>query len=233
MIKEPIRKTGEALGKIKEKLFSLVKQYLKKKAFFSIEEIVEYSFQRLKSGTDVNKRRLEKILKIFIKEKQIIPGTKLLRENILENSTREEIYSFILENASSNINEIMKSQNIGSNQALWHLDFLEKFQFIRSTNIGNQKLFFEFDMDSSYDEIQFYLKNEKIKNIISLMENHPSPFKTTNIKEKLKMNYNTVKKYLKILNDLNLVKVLKENNQSSYILDVANYHETLNKIKNF
>ena len=233
LIREPVRKEEQSIEDVEERLYNLVKQYLKKQPFFSIEEIIEYSHQRLKAYSNVNKLSLEKILKSFIKKKQIIPGTKLLKEDILENPTRENIYNFILNNAGANINEVMKFQNIGSNQAIWHLDFLEKFQFVRSVKLSNQKAFFDFKLDSSYDKVQFYLRNEKIEKIIDFMENNESALKATNISETLKMNYNTVKKYLKILNELQFIRILKENGQRSYILDFEIYRETLDKIGSF
>ena len=65
-----------------------------------------------------------------------------MKNNIIEHPIRNEIYNYIRNNPS-NINEIMKAINIGSNQALWHLSCLEKFRFTRSKKIENQRIIFE------------------------------------------------------------------------------------------
>jgi len=224
LIKEPLQNAKNAV-------YNLIKKYMKKQPFFSIEEIIEYSNQRLKSNPNINKIKIEKILKSLIKKKIIILGTKLVKENILDNQIRENIYNYIESNAGTNVNEIMRSQNIGSNQVIWHLNFLEQFQFVRPSKIGNQKAYFKFDIDSHYDEIQFYLRNDKVKKIINLMEKSESSLSPTKISKTLKMNYNTAKKYLEILGELNLLKIFSDDKTKSYSFNHENYNETLEILK--
>ncbi len=103
-------------------VLKIVKEYLEKKTFFSIIDMIEYISYRVKK-TDLNRNKIEQIIKNLIKKRIIIPGTKLMKNNIIENPKRNEIYNFIKKNPS-NINEIMKALNTGSNQALWHLSCL-------------------------------------------------------------------------------------------------------------
>ena len=232
MIREPIQKAKNGVKNGVNKLvYNLVKKYMKKQAFFSIEEMVEYTNQRLKSNSNINRVKIEQVLKSLIKRKIIIPGTKLVKENILDNQLREEIYNYIKSNAGTNINEIMKVHSIGSNHALWHLDFLEKFQFIRDERISNQKVYFKFDLDSQYDNIQFYLRNDRVQRMIELMGKSESSLSPTKISKILKMNYNTAKKYLEVLRDLNIVKIFGDNKSKSYSLNHENYTEVLEVLK--
>ena len=118
-------------------VLSIVKEYLTKKTFFSINDIVEFVSNRVRLNPDINRNKIELIVKSLIKKRIIIPGTRLMKNNIIENPTRNEIFNYI--NAKpSNINEIMKVLKIGSNQALWHLSCLEKFQFVRSEKMGSR-----------------------------------------------------------------------------------------------
>ena len=115
-------------------VLGLVKEYLAKKTFFSINDIIEYVNNRVKLNPNINRNKIELVIKSLIKKRIIIPGTKLMKNNIMENLKRVKIYNFI-KKYPSNINEIMRALNTGSNQALWHLSCLEKFQFVRSKKI--------------------------------------------------------------------------------------------------
>jgi len=205
-------------------VFDLVKEYLKKKPFFSIEDIVIFINNRVKLNPNINKNRIEKIIKKLIKKRVLIPGTKLMKNNIIEHPVRNEIFNLI-EQTPSNINEIMKALNIGSNQVLWHLSCLEKFQFVRSKIFENQRVFFKFDVNPEFDELYFYLKQNIVKEIITFIQVEKKEFKITEIANGLKKNYNTIKKYLKILQNLQLITIKRQNRKVLFSLNEDKYFE--------
>ena len=202
----------------------LIREYLKKKPFFSIEDIVVFINNRVKSNPYLNKNSIELIIKNLIKKRILIPGTKLMKNNIIEHPIRNEIYNFIKKNPS-NINEIMKAINIGVNQTLWHLSCLEKFRFTRSKKIGNQKIIFEYDSNPEYDMLFFYLKRNIVQEIIDFMIKENKTLKGTEISTGLKKNYNTIKKYLEILKNLDLVTIEKENKKVSFKINAEKYYK--------
>jgi len=202
----------------------LIREYLKKKPFFSIEDIVVFINNRVKSNPYLNKNSIELIIKNLIKKRILIPGTKLMKNNIIEHPIRNEIYNHIKKNPS-NINEIMKAINIGSNQTLWHLSCLEKFRFTRSKKIGNEKIIFEYDSNPEYDILFFYLKRKIVQEIIDFMIKENKTLKGTEISNGLKKNYNTIKKYLEILKNLDLVTIEKENKKVSYKINAEKYYK--------
>ncbi|MFW9784981.1 MAG: hypothetical protein ACFFFB_22055, partial [Candidatus Heimdallarchaeota archaeon] len=175
-------------------VLELVKEYLNKKVFFSLEDIITFINYRSRAYPYLNRNMIEKILKKLIKKRILIPGTKLMKNNIIEHPIRNEIYNYIKTNPS-NINEIMKAINIGGNQTLWHLSCLEKFQFTRSRKIDNQRIVFEYDSNPELDELYYYLNQDIVKEIIELMKIENKKLKLTKIANDLKKNYNTVKKY--------------------------------------
>lgn len=213
-------------------IYNLTKEFLKHKVFFSITDILDFLSYRLKYNPNVNRSKIEPILKNLIKKKYIFPGTQLVRDNILEVPLRREIYQHIKSNPGININEIMRALNIGSNQVLWHLKFLEKFQFIRLMKIQNQKAFFKFELDNSNDKTYFYLRKEKIKKIIKLLENEKEALSSTKISNRLQFHYNTSKKYLEILSNLNLIKIARkdDNGNNYFILNSKNYYYILKSL---
>ena len=187
-----------------------------------MKDIVEFINNRVRHNPDINKNRIELIIKSLIKKRIIIPGTKLMKQDIIDNPTRNEIYKYIKQNPGKNINEIMKMHNLGSNLALWHLSALEKFQFVRSKKISNRCVFFKFDSDPKCDQLYYYMANAIVQSIIKLMKNE-RPFKITDIADGLKKNHNTIKKYLEALTDLNLVEIEKEKSRNLYKLNKERY----------
>lgn len=208
--------------KSKSVVLEIVKEFLKKKTFFSIEDIVVFVNNRVRRNPNLNKNSIEIIIKSFIKKRIIIPGTKLMKNNIIENPKRNEIFNLIKKNPS-NINQIMKTLNLGSNQALWHLSCLEKFQFVRSKKITNRRIFFRFDSNPNFDELNYYLRVKIVQKIILFMKNEKKALKITEIATGMKKNHNTIKKYLDILIGLKLINTEKEKNRIGYKLDQENY----------
>ena len=155
---------------------NIIREYLKKKPFFSIEDIVVFINNRVRANPNLNRNSIEIIIKNLIKKRVLIPGTKLMKNNIIEHPIRNEIYNYIRKNPS-NINDIMKAIRIGSNQALWHLSCLEKFRFTRSKKIENQRIIFDYDSDSDLDEFYYYLNQDIVKDIITLLRDGKTSFK--------------------------------------------------------
>ncbi len=216
------------------KVYDLIQEYLKKKPFFLIEEVIDFVSYRLKSNQMFNRDRIKLILKELMKKKMIIPGTKLVKDNVLEVPLRVEIYDFITAMPGTNLAEIIEYHEIGHNQASWHLLWLEKFEFIRSNVIGTQKAFFKADFDKKYDEVFFYLRNSKVKQIIKLLKEQTKSINPTKISEKLNIHYNTVRKYLDVLQKFNLLKEIDENKRKEYLLNpdmVKTVQNIIDKLK--
>ena len=201
---------------------NLIKEYLKKKPFFSIKDIVEYVNNRVRLNPNINRNSIEIIIKDLIKKRILIPGTKLMKNNIIEHPIRNEIYNYIRKNPS-NVNDIMKAINIGANQALWHLSCLEKFRFTRSKKIDNQRIVFDYESNSDLDELHYYFKQDIVREIITLLKDEKTSFKITEIATKLNRNYNTVKKYLEILRNLNLMIIEKDKKRTLFRVDLEKY----------
>ncbi|MFX1487839.1 MAG: hypothetical protein ACFFBI_01735 [Promethearchaeota archaeon] len=219
-----------SLENIESVVFQLVEEFLKKKTFFSINDVIEFVNNRVRRNPNINRNKIELIIKSLIKKRVIIPGTRLMKNNIIENPLRNKIFNFINKNPS-NINEIMREMKIGSNQALWHLSCLEKFRFIRSKKLNNHRIFFKFDSDPEFDKFHYYLNKDIVQNIISFIEKENKPLKITEIANGLKKNHSTVKKYLEILKNLKVIKSEKINGKNGYKLDLEHYSKIRKSIQ--
>ena len=220
----------KSLEDLESVVFSIVKEYLTKKTFFSINDIIEFVTNRVILNPNINRNKTELIIKSLIKKRVIIPGTRLMKNNIIENPTRNEIFNYI-NSKPSNINEIMRALNIGSNQALWHLSCLEKFQFVRSEKLNNHRIFFKFDSNPKFDKFHYYLNKDLVQIIITFMKEENKVFKITEIVDGLKKNHSTVKKYLDILKNLKLIKIEKVNGRNGFKLDLEQYSKVLKSIQ--
>ena len=112
---------------------------------------------------------------------------------------------------------------------------LEKFQFIKSKTIGNQKAYFKYCIKSTDLDIFFYLRKEKIKHIIILLKenNAQTGLNPSYMSKQLSMHYNTIRKYLMILLELNLIVKSRFKNQNKYILDIHTYNDKVSVFKNY
>lgn len=215
-----------------EEIYEILKEYLKKKkVHFIIKDLVNYICLRIKSNPNINRNSVILVLNELIKNKEIISGIKLLKENVLDSDRRKEIFDLIKKNPGINVNEIKNDLILGSHQALWHLHRLEEFEFIRALKYGNQKAFFDFKLELEYCKTFFYFRKDKVKQIIGLLESADSPLSPTSIAEKLNSNYATVKKYLEILIELKILSLANRDKIKSYILNHEYYKKTLKKLR--
>ena len=219
-----------SLDNLESIVFGLVKEYLTKKTFFSIIDIIEFVSNRVRLNPNLNRNKIELIIKSLIKKRIIIPGTKLMKNNIIEHPKRNEIYNYIKKNPS-NINEIMRALKIGSNQALWHLSCLEKFEFVRSKKLNNHRVFFKFDSNPKLDKFYHYTNKDIVLKIIEFMLKEDKPLKITEISNGMKKNHTTIKKYITILENLKLVETEKEKNRILYKLDKKKYNKVMKSIQ--
>jgi len=219
-----------SLDNLESIVFKLVKEYLTKKTFFSINDIVEFISNRVRLNPEINRNKIELIIKSLIRKKTIIPGTRLMKNNIIENPKRNEIYNFI-KKYPSNINEIMRNLKIGSNQALWHLSCLEKFEFVRSKKLNNHRIFFEFDLNPKLDKFYYYLNKDIVLKLIEFLSREGRPFKITEIANGMKKNHTTIKKYITILENLKLVETEKDKNRILFKLDIKKYNKVRKSIQ--
>lgn len=201
-----------------KRIYELAKEYLKKKPLFHLDEIIDFMVNRLNSNDNFNRRKINKLIKALIKKKRLVPGSKLVRDDILEVQKRVEILDFITAMPGTYIKEIMDYNEVGANQAIWHLKYLEKFGFIRSKKFGNQKAYFKANFREEYDEIFFYLRNSKVKKIINLLK-ETEAINPTEISDRLSIHYNTIRKYLNILKKFNLLVEIDEKHKKEYLLN--------------
>ncbi|HEC36854.1 MAG TPA: hypothetical protein ENI29_01375, partial [bacterium] len=80
-------------------VLTVVQEYLNKNRFFNMKEILPFIHARFKMASiNINLRGIEELLKSLAEKKLIVEGSKLYKDDILNNLKRRKIYDFIKEN---------------------------------------------------------------------------------------------------------------------------------------
>ncbi len=194
----------------------LVKKYLdlyvKRKSFRSIVDLIDQINNQLLKNQNFNRNKIERILKKFIKDGYIYVGSKLTKDDILADSTRSRIYKFICKNPGILVEKIKIKLNYHNTRIIWHLDILEKFKYIRITIFNRQKSLYKYNQSKNYDEMCHYYQNDKVKALILLLKDNLH-LTISQIAQISSFHYVTIKKYIKILLNLNLIHEEKSKNK--------------------
>ena len=212
-------------------VYQAIKTYLSRNIFFKLDEIISYLKYNLDKSLNLNTLKIEKIIQSLMKKHLIASRSKLVLDDLLKNSIRKKIYEFIEKNPGVYRHQIEKTIGLGTYQTIWHLNMLKKFQLIRSQEIDNHEIYFKLNVDSKYDQLIYYFNNENVKKILTLLESKETGIQATEVSEILKMHYNTTRKYINILLELNLLKILKENDKKFYLINAQNYYDTLEHLR--
>ncbi len=213
-------------------ILSFIEKYLRKKNVSRIVELISFLVNQLRKNANYNEYKIEKIVKSLISKKIILVGSQLTKSDILQIPLRKNIYHLITKNPGININNIKSILKIGTNQTLWHLNFLEKFEFIRTHNFQNQKALYPHALNDENDEILYYLNKIKVKQIIQLLIDNKSPLKPTQISNSLSIHYNTIKKYLNNLEKFKILARVGESKQKEYAINIIVYDKFINFLNN-
>ncbi len=192
----------EQLSEIEANIYKVLKDYIRDFNEFNLKMALPYCFEKL--NHKYSDTAITVSVKTLIQKKYIIQGSSLTKEDILHNQSRKKILDFIQKNPGSYNRLIRRELSLGSNEFNWHVGMLEKFGFVKRVRF-HQRSFGYFEkrsyMDHEYD--LYLLQNEKIRKILNILERNP--LKISQITKKLEFHYNTVQKYLQILEKRKLI----------------------------
>jgi len=215
------------LKKHEHLILSIVQEYLNQNKFFNMRKVIYFIDSKLKIvSIDLNYRAIEEILRSLVKKKIIREGTKLSRDEILNNETRKKIYEFIIKNPGVYFNRIVREIELNKAVVIWHINMLEKFAFIRREDFENHDIFFEVNIDEKNNRFRFIMAKEKSKRIIEFLKKYDYGITKTHLSTELGMHHNTISKYLRMLEDFNVVIKKKTYKKTLYFLN-EDIHESL------
>jgi predicted transcriptional regulator len=202
-----------------EIVLNFVHEYLNKNRQFSFEEILPFLNSRIRlSSINISTEGVRKILISLTNKKLIVEGSKLLKNEILNNKKRNDIYKFVVENPGTYFNRIVHELHLSNHIVVWHLNMLLKFDFICKEMLENHEIYFETCTEIDNMKLKYFKTKEKSQKIISFMKNDNIGISKTNLSQELKMHMNTLAKYLNLLEKFNVIVKKKIDNNYLYFL---------------
>ncbi|MFW9941880.1 MAG: hypothetical protein ACFFFT_12630 [Candidatus Thorarchaeota archaeon] len=216
------------LLKYENLILTIVQDYLNSNKFFNMKKVLPFIQARLRLvSVDLNARAIEEILGSLVKKKLIDAGTKLSRNDILKNSKRNQIYNYILKNPGVYFNKIVVELGINKPVVVWHINMLERFNFIKREEFEHHEIFFDSKLSEKNRKYSYFTSNEKSRKIIEYLRLNDFGITKTHLSSDLGMHHNTISKYLKMLEEINVIVRKRTPNQTLYFLN-EDLLETLN-----
>ncbi|MFX1257690.1 MAG: hypothetical protein ACFFAN_07525 [Promethearchaeota archaeon] len=207
------------LEEYEEIIFEIIQEYLNKKRVFYMEKLIPYLNKKIsKSKFNIANSGIQKILLSLVKKNMIVEGTTLTKKEVLMNSRRKEIYDYINKNPGKYVTKISKKLKINSNVVFWHLKILIKFNFIKKIIIDNHIVYFNSNINLRDAKKIYLISKEKSKKIINYLESNNFGFTRTKLARVLNIHRDTIKNYLKSLEEFNIIYKIKRSNQILYLL---------------
>ncbi len=206
-----------------EKLvYELIQVYLKKRRPLEVDKLLPViSSELFKKSNNINSKRIKQIIKSLLKKKYIIEGSRLTKDDILKNKVRIQIYGFICENSAVYFHQIKKKLELPTHSVIWHLNLLFLFGFIKRIKIKkhyNHYIYFTNDLSSQEARKIYFTKNHKCKEIIEYLKLENKGYTRTHLSKQLGMHLNTIKKYITILEDIEIIYREELSNKSLYYI---------------
>ncbi|MHA1273219.1 MAG: winged helix-turn-helix transcriptional regulator [Promethearchaeota archaeon] len=206
--------------KYEDIVFKMVKEYLSKNKPADIKKIIAYVKSRIsRSNINLNKEGIKVIINYLLKKREIVEGSALTREEILNHPKRKKILNYIKENKVVYVYELIKSLNFANYIVIWHLKALVDFGFVKITHIGNKNIYYHPELSLDQVKKYYYIKNKSCSKILKLIyKKYEEGCSKTRISKELKMHPNTVKKYVEKLEELGMLIKISYNKKIVYII---------------
>ena len=148
---------------------------------------------------------------IYLKEDKIIL-------NILANPLRKRIYFLIQSYPAVNFNYLKNILQIGSNQLLWHVSVLEKFNYIKSNQIGKIIVYSVPNVPRNELILSFLILKGSMRNLLRLLTNSTNGITIMEMVTELCVPRSNVLYSLKKFQEMNIVS--KKEEKSPYIYEL-------------
>lgn len=132
----------------------------------------------------------------------LIMYSKIKRENMLKNAVRKRIFDYIIENPGMHYRGILKELDLPMGVLTYHLNRLEKAQYIRSRQDGMYRRFYT---KGPRTEMRFFLSDIQ-ESILSVIKENQG-ISQSKIAEKIQVSRKVVNYHVNILDQAGLIFV--------------------------
>ena len=195
----------ETLTENQKRIYEIAKEYLRKNPHFTFNELLSVS----KRASKLPDKEIMNILGNFIRKKVFVPGSRLTRETILKNETRNQICDYIFQNPGIHFTQILTHFKIGPYAGRWHLEMLKKFGFVRDQKFAKYKVYFHEEFPQDKELLVFSLRNPNVLKIFSILKYQS--LNPANLSKVLELHHSTIQYHLDKLRKNKLVKANPDN----------------------
>ena len=211
---------SQILEEYEDIVFEMIQDYLNKNRIYDMKKIVPYLISKFAKSKKIkiNNDGIQKILLSLARKKMIIDGSKFTKRDVLMSSSRKKIYNYVKKNPGIHAAKIANKFKMGNHHVCWHLTILVKFNFIKKRVIDDHQVYFDSNIDLKESKKLYLISKEKSKRIINYLKINNLGIARTKLSNDLNIHYATLKKYIKSLEDINVISKIKRSNQILYFL---------------
>ena len=212
-------------------VYDAIMEYLDQNRYLNVDTVVPYLISRFSNtSVNLNKKGILSIIDSLIRKNLIVEGSKLVKDDILKNSNRYNIFQYIIKNPAIYFYKILADLQYPNHVIIWHLNILEDFGFIKKSKIKKNVVYSEISLDREDVKTIFYLKKKPSKIIIQKLRKNNLGLTKTQISKSTKMHPNTVKKYVKVLDSVGILAKEKYSHKTIYFLNEKKLENIKNKL---
>jgi predicted transcriptional regulator len=174
----------------------------------------------------INKRGIQDAIDTLLRKKILYPRATLTRSRILDNNSRASIHAAIQRQPGIHLSKIRRLLDIGSNVALTHLAILERFDLIRSKDVGNNLIYFDVNLDENLDKFYYTIQKGDNLEILKTVLDHPCQG-FTDLFTRLSRPRSTLARKIEILEAEGFLILTRESNTIKSIRLNDEYREVL------
>ncbi len=201
-------------------ILDFVREFLSKNRFLEVDKVIPYINARLlKSETSLNKNGIKNVLDDLLKKKVIVNGSKLTRNDILDNSNRLSIYNLVLNNPGIHFMYIVNLLGMSIFLVKWHLSMLLKFNLINTTRVENREIYYNSHLTEKTAKRLHFMSRERTLKIINYLKSKPKGCSKYRISKELKIHPTTTTKYIHKLEEFEVISGIQHPNKTLYILN--------------
>jgi predicted transcriptional regulator len=110
----------------------------------------------------------------LLSKKVLFNGKALARDDVFTNITRKRMFELICYRPGIHVSAIRALTGKDSRTVLFHLSVLERFHFVRTLQINNNKAYFEGSTSGEFDVLDYYFQKDGAKEIFKTILENPS-----------------------------------------------------------
>jgi len=213
---------GVNLSNQESLILDLVQEYLSKNRFLEVNKVIPYLNGYLSnSETTLNKNGIEKVIDNLIKKNVLVDGSKLTRDDVLDNSNRLMVYNLILENPGIHFMNIVNALGMSIFLAKWHINMLLKFNLINNTKVENREIYYDSEISKKTAQRLHFMSRERTLKIIQYLKDKPNGAPKYRISKELNIHPVTTTKYIQKLKEFDVLSSKQLSNKTLYTLNKA------------